>query len=66
MRVELPADSFAFAIPADGSRPWRPGNVTARWRQLRTRVDLDGCRLHDYAEARVNASGCRDRLLRHR
>jgi integrase len=47
VRAELAADGFVFAVPADGSRPWRPDNVTARWRRLRSKVDLDGCRLHD-------------------
>jgi integrase len=45
--VELAGDAFVFAVPPDGSRPWRPDNVTARWRRLRTKVGLDGCRLHD-------------------
>jgi integrase len=47
VRAELPDDSFVFAVPQNGSRPWRPDNVTARWRRLRTKVGLDGCRLHD-------------------
>jgi integrase len=47
VRVELPGDAFVFAVPPDGSRPWRPENVTARWSRLRRKVGLDGCRLHD-------------------
>ncbi len=61
VRVELPADAFVFAVPADGSRPWRPDNVTARWRRLRTKVGLDGCRLHDYADIRVMPTRARVR-----
>jgi integrase len=47
VRVDLPTDAYVFAVPADGSRPWRPDNVTARWRRVRTKVGLEGCRLHD-------------------
>jgi integrase len=47
VRVEMPADAFVFAVPLDGSHPWRPDNVTARWSRVRTKVGLDGVRLHD-------------------
>lgn len=47
VRADLSHDAFVFAVPPDGSRPWRPDNVTARWRRLRTKVDLGDCRLHD-------------------
>jgi len=47
VRVELPADAFVFSVPPDGSYPWRPDNVTARWRHNRSKVGLDGTRLHD-------------------
>jgi len=45
-----PVDSFrttyfVFAVPADSSYPWRPDNVSARWRRLRSKVGLE-CRLH--------------------
>jgi integrase len=46
-QVELPADAFVFPVPVDGSHPWRPDNVTARWTRVRNKVGLDGCRLHD-------------------
>ena len=47
VRVVLAADAFVFAVPPDGSHPWRPDNVTSRWTRLRTKVGLAGCRLHD-------------------
>lgn len=46
-RVELPADAFVFPVPVDGSHPWRPDNVTARWTRVRKKVGVEGCRLHD-------------------
>ena len=47
VRAELPGDAFVFAVPPDGSRPWRPDNVTARWPRVRSKVGLDGYRPHD-------------------
>ena len=47
VRAVLAADAFVFAVPPDGSHPWRPDNVTSRWTRLRNKLGLAGCRLHD-------------------
>jgi integrase len=47
VRATLPSDAFVFAVPPDGSWPWRPDNVTYRWARLRSKVGLAGTRLHD-------------------
>ena len=45
--VAVGASSFVFSHEPDGSRPWRPDNVSMRWDRLRDRVGLAGVRLHD-------------------
>jgi integrase len=47
VRTNLLPDGFVFTVQPDGSTPWRPDNVTARWTRVRKRVSLDGTRLHD-------------------
>lgn len=45
--VVVESGSFVFSHEPDGSRPWRPDNVSTRWDRLRDRVGLTGVRLHD-------------------
>jgi integrase len=47
VRTELGPEAYVFAREPDGSVSWRPDTVTARWVKLRSKVGLDGVRLHD-------------------
>lgn len=45
--TKLARDGYVFAAEPDGSESWRPDNVSARWRRIRTLAGLEGVRLHD-------------------
>jgi integrase len=45
--TELAADAFMFSHAPDGSRPWRPENVSSAFTRVRTRAGLGHVRLHD-------------------
>jgi integrase len=45
--VVLPGDALVFSDALDGSKPWRPNSVTARYCGLRDRIGLHDIRLHD-------------------
>jgi len=43
----LAADAFVLSDAADGHTPWRPNRLTQAFARLRSRLGLDGVRLHD-------------------
>ena len=45
--VTVAADGYVFSHAVDGSKPWRPDNVSTKWNRMRPRLGLDGVRLHD-------------------
>jgi integrase len=66
VRTDLLADGFVFAVQPDGSTPWRPDNVTARWTRVRKKVGLDGTRLHDlrhYVATQLRGAGVDPRTV---
>ncbi len=66
VRVALSSDAFVFAVPPHGSWAWRADNVTYRWTRLRSKVGLDGTRLHDlrhYVAAQLLGAGVDPRTV---
>ena len=58
--VRVGRDARVFSYEADGSVPWRPDGVTARFVKLREREGLPGVRLHDlrhFVATRMLAAG---------
>jgi len=45
--VRLPADAYVFARDPGGKLPWHPDGASQRFAALRTKLKLDGVRLHD-------------------
>jgi len=45
--VDLPDGAFVFSHAPDGSRPWRPENVTTAFTRVRDRTGFPKVRLHD-------------------
>ena len=43
----LPADAYVFARDPIGKLPWHPDGASQRFAALRTKLKLDGVRLHD-------------------
>lgn len=58
--VPIPDDAYVFTSAEDGSVPWRPDGVTARFAKVRRKAGLEHVRLHDlrhYVATRMLASG---------
>jgi integrase len=45
--VEVPEDAFVFSHAVDGSKPFRPDNVTGFFTRVRDSLGLHEVRLHD-------------------
>ena len=45
--VEVPPNAYVFSHAVDGSKPFRPDNVTGFFSRVRDSVDLSTVRLHD-------------------
>lgn len=45
--MTIAPDAYLFSPDADGRRPWRPDSVSGRFRDLRNRLGIAGCRFHD-------------------
>jgi len=45
--AQLPADAYVFARDPVGKLPWHPDGASQRFAALRTKLKLDGVRLHD-------------------
>ena len=43
----VPATAYVFSHAADCSAPWRPDNVSTKWKARRDGIGLAGVRLHD-------------------
>jgi integrase len=44
----LPVNAFIFSDDPLGLRPWRPDSTDRRFRQLRSKVEMNAIRLHDF------------------
>ena len=51
----IPGDAYVFSHAHDGSVPWYPDNVSAKWSTVRERAGLDGVRLHDLRHFQATA-----------
>jgi integrase len=45
--AQLPADAYVFSRDPVGKLPWHPDGASQRFAALRTKLKLDGVRLHD-------------------
>ena len=44
----VPVDAFIFSDDPLGLRPWRPDSTDRKFRQLRSKVEMNALRLHDF------------------
>jgi integrase len=44
----MPVNAFIFSDGPLGLRPWRPDSTDRKFRQLRSKVEMNAIRLHDF------------------
>jgi integrase len=44
----MPVNAFIFSDDPLGLRPWRPDSTDRKFRQLRSKVEMNAIRLHDF------------------